>query len=163
MKLSGEHVKKFCVILVLIMFVPMSFTGCASIIKGGSQEIPIVSKPSQADVKIYDENEMLIAQGKTPFTANLKKKKGFFKGKQYKIVIEKANYKKELLLLEPATDNWYCFGNLLCGGLIGYLIVDPATGAMWRLKPEEVSITLSPETSSNSDYKNWIVQVEMPK
>ncbi len=29
-------------------------------------------------------------------------------------------------------DGWY-FGNLIFGGLLGILIIDPATGAMWRL------------------------------
>ncbi|MDY5520178.1 hypothetical protein, partial [Campylobacter lanienae] len=27
-------------------------------------------------------------------------------------------------------------GNFIFGGLLGWLIVDPATGAMWNLKPE---------------------------
>jgi hypothetical protein len=29
-------------------------------------------------------------------------------------------------------DGWY-IGNILFGGVIGFLIVDPATGAMWKL------------------------------
>src|SRR5678816_1242997 len=33
-------------------------------------------------------------------------------------------------------------GNILFGGLIGLLAVDPATGAMYTLKPKEVSTTL---------------------
>ena len=29
-----------------------------------------------------------------------------------------------------------CRGYLIFGGLLGYLIVDPATGAMWNLTPQ---------------------------
>lgn len=31
---------------------------------------------------------------------------------------------------------WYAVGNLFIGGLVGWLIVDPATGAMWTLDPQ---------------------------
>lgn len=38
-------------------------------------------------------------------------------------------------------DGWY-FGNILFGGLIGFLIVDPATGAMYTLKPDTLNVHL---------------------
>lgn len=40
-------------------------------------------------------------------------------------------------------DGWY-MGNLLFGGFIGFLIVDPATGAMWKLD-DNVYGNLSPD------------------
>lgn len=42
---------------------------------------------------------------------------------------------------------WY-FGNLVFGGLIGMLIVDPLTGAMYNLKPEKIE---QPLTASQSE------------
>jgi len=39
-------------------------------------------------------------------------------------------------------NGWY-FGNILLGGLIGMLIVDPATGAMYRLDSDYINETLS--------------------
>ncbi len=38
-------------------------------------------------------------------------------------------------------------GNILFGGLIGWLIVDPATGAMWTLVPKEINTELAEETA----------------
>lgn len=35
-------------------------------------------------------------------------------------------------------NGWY-IGNLLFGGIIGLLIVDPATGAMWTLIPRKLT------------------------
>jgi hypothetical protein len=39
-------------------------------------------------------------------------------------------------------NGWY-FGNIIFGGLIGLLAVDPATGAMYTLKPDAVEGALS--------------------
>jgi len=35
---------------------------------------------------------------------------------------------------------WYLAGNIVFGGIAGWLIVDPLTGAMWRLSPKEVNV-----------------------
>ncbi len=42
---------------------------------------------------------------------------------------------------------WYLLGNLFIGGLIGWLIVDPATGAMYTLSSDTVNAQLASETS----------------
>ncbi len=44
-------------------------------------------------------------------------------------------------------DGWY-WGNIVFGGLIGWLIVDPATGAMYKLETEFVNETLAKSTAS---------------
>ena len=46
------------------------------------------------------------------------------------------------LSMSARLNAWY-WGNILFGGLIGWLIVDPATGAMWKLK-DEFTLHLSP-------------------
>jgi hypothetical protein len=38
-------------------------------------------------------------------------------------------------------EGWY-WGNILFGGLIGMIIVDPATGAMYKLDTEAVDVSL---------------------
>ena len=45
------------------------------------------------------------------------------------------------LKIDGAINGWY-FGNIIFGGLIGMLAVDPATGAMYTLSPKEVLATL---------------------
>ena len=44
--------------------------------------------------------------------------------------------------LDSSVSGWY-FGNLLFGGLIGMLIVDPLTGAMFNLTPEKIEQPLN--------------------
>ncbi len=51
-------------------------------------------------------------------------------------------YKVTEVELTPKMSGWY-WGNLLFGGLIGMLAVDPATGAMWNIAPEKIDRKLT--------------------
>jgi hypothetical protein len=46
------------------------------------------------------------------------------------------------MTIDGAINGWY-FGNILFGGLIGMLAVDPSTGAMYTLKPDAVQAALA--------------------
>ncbi len=128
-------------------------------IKGGKQEVSI--RLTQADipdakVSVYNarnlsDNGELIVSGAPTLLATLKTGKGFFGGASYKVVVEAPGYpKKEVFLDTTLRWGWYLFGNVVFGGLIGILIVDPATGAMWALDVDdnELKITLEPKSSS---------------
>ncbi|MEW6291598.1 MAG: hypothetical protein AB1545_17315, partial [Thermodesulfobacteriota bacterium] len=60
----------------------------------------------------------------------------------------------QVITVESKANGWYILGNLLFGGLIGYLIVDPATGAMWNLTPDKIDTTLEENKTSNNDMMN---------
>ncbi len=47
--------------------------------------------------------------------------------------MKKEGYVKQVVSIESRVDGWYIVGNLFFGGLLGYLIIDPATGTMWTL------------------------------
>jgi hypothetical protein len=119
-------------------------SGCASIIKGGgAQAISIRSNPSEASVKIFDfKTGNALSTGTTPFIATLEKSHGFFSGAKYRVVIEKQGFATREVIVDSNANGWYIGGNLVFGGLIGWLIVDPATGAMWTLDPDQVSVDL---------------------
>jgi hypothetical protein len=141
-------------LLLVVMFVCWT-AGCATIIKQNTQTLQINSEPSDAKITIYDVrtgNQVLVAQ--TPYLATLQRGESYFKKGQYKVLIEKEGYDKKEILLEGNPNGWYIFGNILLGGLIGWFIVDPITGAMWTLEPEAINEKLiktqEPATSSNS-------------
>ena len=52
--------------------------------------------------------------------------------------------------MRGAVIGWY-FGNIIFGGLIGLLAVEPATGARYTLKPDAVEGTLSELKVSRTD------------
>jgi hypothetical protein len=121
--------------------------GCASIVSKSIYPISITSDPNQADVTITDETGKTVFTGTTPAEVKLGTKAGFFKGKDYTVTFTKAGYGKHVTQIRRGVDGWYIAGNLLLGGLIGWLIVDPATGAMWTLQ-SDVHASLSQQTSS---------------
>lgn len=119
-------------------------TGCATIMgKGGPQTVSLNSQPDQAEIVIMDESGNKVFQGKTPTTVSLEKKRGFFAGKRYNVKFSKAGYQDQNVTLDTQPGGWYIGGNLLFGGVIGWLVVDPMTGAMWTLSSDKVNASLT--------------------
>lgn len=120
---------------------------CASILGRSEYPVKVTSEPDQADITIVDQTGAVFFTGKTPTTVTLKTKAGYFKGRDYTVTFTKSGYAKHTAEIRRGTSKWYIFGNLVFGGLVGWLIVDPATGAMWTLQ-EDVSVNLEPATSA---------------
>ncbi|MED5620770.1 hypothetical protein [Ideonella sp. BN130291] len=118
----------------------LALTGCASIIKGGTQPVSIQSVPDGANVTVTNRAGTKIHTGTTPLTVTLNRGAGYFKSEVYTIVVEKEGFQPKEITITGTTNGWY-IGNLLFGGLIGMLAVDPVTGAMYSL-PDSVSATL---------------------
>ncbi len=123
------------VVVAALMFI---LTGCASIVSDNDYPVSFKSNPSDAEIEITNLKGVLVHSGKTPMTVTLDSGAGFFKSAKYKLVFKKEGYKILEETLEAKLDGWYV-GNILFGGLIGILVVDPATGAMWKL-PKEYSV-----------------------
>jgi len=76
----------------------------------------------------------------------LKSGAGFFQRAKYTIKFTKPGFATQTIPLEASVNGWY-FGNLVFGGWIGMLIVDPATGAMYRIPQKDVQVALSQATA----------------
>jgi hypothetical protein len=132
-------------------------TGCATIIKGGSQDIAISSSPSGARYEIKDNSNPSATPitGTTPGNVTLKKGAGYFKGASYTLTVSQDGYSPHVVQLNSSASGWYIGGNILVGGLIGWLIIDPVTGAMWTLSPESIQAGLAsngvPEAAPSAD------------
>lgn len=55
----------------------------------------------------------------------------------------KDGYATGFTTIDYHVSNWYWFGNILFGGLIGWFIVDPITGDMYYLD-EVATVNLTP-------------------
>jgi hypothetical protein len=131
--------------LLLLAAALPAVTGCASIVRGGSQEINISSSPDQATFEILDnKGNSTPISGVTPGKVTLRKGAGYFKGGSYTVKLTKPGYAPSTVNLDSSISGWYLGGNLLVGGLIGYFIVDPVTGAMWKLEPDNLQVGLAP-------------------
>ncbi len=132
-------------VLALTLLTAMS--GCASIVHNGNRDVTVNSQPTAAKVSVYKLDKQgaptLLMTQTTPCVLSLKPGAGFFKGQTYRLTLELDGHKSTNVEITPKISGWY-FGNILFGGLIGILIVDPATGAMWNLSPEKLDQPLSP-------------------
>lgn len=135
-------------------------TGCATIVGDKTQLMPISSAPSDASIVITDEKGLEIFKGLTPTSVVLQKSDGSYFGKKnFTIKISKEGYSTQLIPVTASANGWYIGGNLLFGGLIGYLIVDPFNGAMYTLSPEQVSASLGDKVAHNNNAKGASVSI----
>ncbi len=135
--------------------------GCGSIIKGSTHEIAFTSTPAEANISIVDEDGSQVFNGRTPATVTLNKKRGYFSGKTYHVSVEKPGYRPFETTLNTRVSAWYVAGNFLIpGGLIGWFIIDPLTGGMWTISPEEVDATMAGMASASDDGTLSIVLLE---
>jgi len=134
-------------IIVCVVTAIFILTGCASIVSKSNWPVAIKSTPDQADISITDSKDGTeIFKGKTPAVVTLSSKWGYFKGKSYKTQISKQGFDTQIRPITFEVNGWY-FGNILFGGLIGMLIVDPLTGAMRALDPATINATLQSKSS----------------
>lgn len=123
--------------------------GCASIVSSSSRNVTISTEPDQAQVEIVNvkDNNTSILKASTPHTLNMDASAGFFQPAEFKIKLSKDGYLPIEKQLKANINGWY-FGNVVFGGLLGILIIDPATGAMWKFYDDKVNVKLykdSPE------------------
>jgi hypothetical protein len=154
--------KMYSSMTAILMAASIIFSGCASIVSKSSYPISIMSTPSEAKIVIKDKNGIEIYSGQTPATLKLKSGSGFFGKARYQVTFTKEGYDTKTVPVEFKLDGWY-FGNLLLGGVIGMLIVDPATGAMYKLETEFLNETLVQSTTSvdNQELKVYVLN-EIP-
>lgn len=117
-------------------------SGCATIVARSSQTITLTSVPDLASVSIVNKSGKAVHQGVTPMTVKLKKGRGYFKPESYTVRFVKEGYAPREVTVSGEINGWY-FGNIIFGGLIGMLAVDPNTGAMYTLRPKAVQATLN--------------------
>jgi len=121
--------------------------GCASILHSGNRNLTINTDPAGAKATIAKLGGETVAIQTTPCTVSLDPKRGYFKGQAYQLRLELPGYRTAEVTLQPTLSGWY-WGNIVFGGLIGMVAVDPVTGAMWNIEPSRIEQKLSPAQAS---------------
>lgn len=124
---------------LIVVAALLSLSGCASLMEGSStQEVKFVSVPEGASVTVFTKTGEVAHTGRTPTVIALDRAGGFMESEIYTILIRKKGYEPQEITLESIPNGWYA-GNVVFGGLLGLLIVDPYTGAMFKLEPDEAT------------------------
>ncbi len=132
-------------LMTLGMFCALSFmfSGCASIVHGTRQKVPVSTNPPGATVS---DGETTI---QSPGTLNLKR------NQDYILTITKPGFQTETVKITHVISGAVA-GNLLAGGFIGWG-VDAVSGAQWRLEPETISLNLRPLNDKDSLAQSDVV------
>lgn len=131
-------------------------SSCASIVSKSAYPLKITSVPTNAAISISNLSGSVIYTGTTPASVELRAAQGFFKREQYAVTFKLDGYADAKVPVYFKVDGWY-WGNLLFGGVLGFLIIDPATGAMYKLATPMITQTLSP----NDGYSLNTPQLEI--
>jgi hypothetical protein len=119
--------KFFCSAIILV-----SLISCSTIVNTEKQQVKINSSPEKAIVKITNPGGIEVFNGETPVDTKLKRKF------DYIVDISLPGYKSEKIQITKGFEPLF-LGNLLCGGLVG-MIIDFATGAVYKLEPDEIHV-----------------------
>lgn len=146
---------------VIMMASSFLFSSCASIVSKSTYPLSINSSPSNAKISITDKKGKEIYLGNTPANVKLKAGAGFFSKAEYQVKFSSPGYDDKIVPVTFKLDGWY-FGNLLLGGVLGMLIIDPATGAMWKIETDFLNETLSKSTASVNPEMKIMTINEIP-
>ena len=127
----GKIMEKNALFILSALFLGAFATGCATIMHGAVQEIPVSSSPTGATVVVDDGLRF-----KTPTTLILSRKD------PHKLAILMEGHETNIVDLKPSVSGAMA-GNILFGGLVG-LTVDAGSGAAYTLTPEVVHVELVP-------------------
>ena len=127
---------------IVAIVLPGLLSGCATILSKSSYPVHISTDPKGAAVTITDKKNKEVFKGQSPANVTLKSGAGFFSKAEYQVKLNAPGYAEQVVPINFKINGWY-FGNLFIGGLVGMLIVDPATGAMWKLDTPPVNVSLT--------------------
>lgn len=115
-------------LLVLSLGLP---GGCATIMSQSQWPVTLHSRPEGAEVQVVNAGGQLVYAGITPASISLTSKRAYFRGEVYQVTFSKAGYAPCTVELATRMNGWYLFN--VPFGIFGFLIIDPVTGAMYRL------------------------------
>lgn len=143
-------------LILVCITITILLSGCATVVNGTTQDIPITSTPSNASVVI---NSM--SYGMTPTSVKLKR------NSTYMVEISKDGYISKTCQIIPRISG-VIVGNLIYGGIIGGA-VDMASGGGYTLEPSVVHVILQKlndkqESQSDTDLDIYdILEVGMSR
>lgn len=149
--------RKKTIMAMVAVAIIVVVSGCATILTKSSYPVYINSTPSNARISITDKTGLEIYTGTTPATVLLSASAGYFSRARYQLTFSSPGYEEKTVFIDSSIDGWY-FANLLLGGIIGMLIIDPASGAMYKIDQQHINVTLQRATTS-ADPKLKILDI----
>lgn len=141
---EGVKMKKILLITVILFL-----AACSYIINTDKQDVGVRSEPTGAKIVVKTTGGVEVFSGQAPASIKLKKKN------EYVVYVSLEGYKDEEVRIDKRIEPWV-IGNLLCGGIPG-LVVDGITGAMWKLEPDEIVVTLQVASTNRREDRLFVL------
>jgi uncharacterized protein YcfL len=120
-------------ILLIISMLACSLSGCATLLSERKYEVTMRNTGGPTYFSVHDNKNQIVESGVTPKQVTLKARSSNFLPAKYNVVYASQNGVQQHQL--KAGLDWWTAGNVVIGGVPGF-VVDAASGAMWKLKPE---------------------------
>jgi hypothetical protein len=142
------------ILFLLSIVISLFLSGCATIVTKSTYPLAISSTPDDASFTVIDKYGQEIHSGTTPETVYLKAGAGFFERAEYQVKFSEPGYKEKTYPVFFKIDGWY-FGNLFLpiGGWLGMIVLDPITGAMWKLESRFLNAKLDRDNRSDAQLR----------
>ncbi len=127
--------------MALVAAVGVYASGCASIVSSSKWPVTVTSNPPGVRVTIENNKGETIHEGTTPLAVTLSSKGGYFRAAEYTFHYVYGGNAVDLPV-KAELNNWY-LGNIVSFGVIGMVIVDPLTGAMYRISDKPFCATFN--------------------
>ena len=137
---------KATVICLLLTSSVVLLQGCATLMSPERYPVYIRTEPKGAKVTIVNKKGKEMFSGTTPATVSLPAGNGYFSKGAYTVRLSLQGFEDKEAKIMFKLNKWY-FGKLVIGGVVGLLIIDPITGAMWKIKDPLVDEVLERKTS----------------
>lgn len=128
-----------CVCLYLVLTIALA--GCATILSKSQYSFSLKANEPDTIVKVYDRDGAFVKEAKAPSTIELDADAGMFSRASYRFVFEKPGFETVEGGVTAQVDPYYWLNFITTPSmLLGLLLVDPISGAMWSFD-ENVTIS----------------------
>ena len=136
----SRETNPFCYIALVLL--PLLASGCATIFSKSEYEVNFNTSPKEAEVVVKDMDGYIVGSCTTPCNLTLKAGEAYFERKVYRVIYRKEGYKEKRSTISASFDKWY-YGNLFFTKILGGVILDPMTGAMYKIETRNINKTLT--------------------
>ena len=129
---------------IFLLLITVLFSSCATLLGKTRYPVRINSVPTETIVTIYNRKGIEVFSDTTPCVAKLKSNAGYFRRAIYTVEFNRTGYARSTEVVRAKVNPFY-YGNILFGGYVGFLLIDPITGAMYQIPTKEINQVLAPD------------------
>ena len=140
--------------MLAALFGALLLNGCATTAGDSRQDVRKSPKHAGASVTITNEAGKEVISGETPLSVVVEPPERHFSDRVYRVSVRQPGFEKRTLTVGVSPDGWHVPGNGALGGVFAWLVVDPASGAVYSFSPERIDPDLRQKGVARDDAGN---------